>query len=147
MKQNKLLLFPLLISVFSLASCGPQKDDSKSSSDSSLISVDNATTNKNISTPVDGFNEFGEKLYSLTVTGRPELIERGPFRPSTDIQRTEYSFPAGAWVVFITEVVENAEVVATLNGEKLDFYEQNSAGISFHFYMPGQDSVLDISVI
>ena len=147
MKQNKLLLFPLLISVFSLASCGPQKDDSKSSYDSSLISVDNATTNQNISTPVDGFNEFGEKLYSLTVTGRPELIVRGPFRPSTDIEPTEYSFPKGAWVVFITEIVENAEVVATLNGEKLDFYEKNSADIIFHFYMPGQDSVLDISVI
>ena len=147
MKQNKLLLFPLLISVFSLVSCGPQKDDSKSSYDSSLISVDNATTNKNISTPVDGFNEFGQKLYSLTITGRPELIIRGPFRPSTDIEPTEYSFPKGAWVIFETSIVQNAEVIATLNGEKLDFYEQNSAGIIFHFYMPGQDSVLDISVI
>ena len=95
----------------------------------------------------DGFNEFGEKLYSLTITGRPELIIRGPFRPSTDIEPTEYSFPKGAWVIFETSIVQNAEVIATLNGEKLDFYEQSRAGIIFHLYMPGQDSVLDISVI
>ena len=146
MKQNKLLLFPLLIGVFSFASCGPQKDDSKSSYDSSLISVDNATTNKNISTPVDGFNEFGEKLYSLTITGRPELIIYGPFRPSTDMERTEYSFPKGAWVIFHTSIVQNAEVIATLNGEKLESYEQHFDRNYFQFYMPEQDSVIDISV-
>ena len=146
MKRNKLLLFPLLVSVFSLASCGPQKDDSKSSYDSSLISVDNATTNKNISTPVDGFNEFGQKLYSLTITGRPELIIRGPFRPSTDIEPTEYSFPKGAWVIFETSIVQNAEVIAKLNGEKLESYQQDINGKYFQFYMPEQDSVIDISV-
>ena len=57
MKQNKLLLFPLLISVFSLTSCGPQKDDSKPSYNSSLTSVNNTTTNKDVYTPRDGFNE------------------------------------------------------------------------------------------
>ena len=146
MKRNKLLLFPLLVSVFSLASCGPQKDDSKSSYDSSPISVDSATTKKSIATPVDGFNEFGEKLYSLTITGRPELIIRGPFRPSTDIEPTEYSFPKGAWVIFETSIVQNAEVIAKLNGEKLESYQQDINGKYFQFYMPEQDSVIDISV-
>ena len=146
MKQNKLLLFPLLIGVFSLASCGPQKDDSKPSYNSSLTSVNNTTTNKDVYTPRDGFNEFGEKLYSLTITGRPELIIRGPFRPSTDIEPTEYSFPKGAWVIFETSIVQNAEVIATLNGEKLESYEQHVDRNYFQFYMPEQDSVIDISV-
>lgn len=146
MKLNKLLLFPLLISVFSLASCGPQKDDRKSSHDSSPASVASATINKDISTSVDGFNEFGEKLYSLTITGHPELIVYGPFRPSTDMERTEYSFPKGAWVIFHTSIVQNAEVIATLNGEKLESYEQHVDRNYFQFYMPEQDSVIDISV-
>ena len=141
MKQNKLLLFPLLIGVFSLASCGPQKDDSKSSRDSSNMAI-----SKDVSTSVDGINEFGEKLYSLTITGRPELIIRGPFRPSTDIEPTEYSFPKGAWVIFETSIVQNAEVIAKLNGEKLESYQQDINGNYFQFYMPEQDSVIDISV-
>ena len=132
--------------MFSLASCEPQKDDSKSSYGSSITSVNNTTTNKDVSTPRDGFNEFGEKLYSLTITGRPELIIDGPYRPSTDMPRTEYSFPKGAWVIFCTSIVQNAEVIAKLNGEKLEPYQQNINGNIFHFYMPEQDSVIDISV-
>ena len=142
MKLNRSLLFPLLISVFSLASCGPEKNKSSSSTDSDST-VSSSTTS---SSTTGNRNEFGQILYDLTITGQSELVIRGPFRPSTDIQHTEYSFPEGAWVIFVVEIVENAEVVATLNGEKLESYQQIDTGLYFQFSMPGQDSVLDISV-
>ena len=137
MKLNRSLLFPLLISVFSLASCGPEKNKSSSSTNSDSTVSSSTTGNR---------NEFGQILYDLTITGQSELVIRGPFRPSTDIQHTEYSFPEGAWVIFATEKVQNAEVVATLNGEKLESYQQIDTGLYFQFSMPRQDSVLDISV-
>ena len=138
MKLRQTILLPFMLCSFSLAACTSQKENSSSS-----FTNGDTSKSKDVSTIK---NEFGENLYSLTITGRPELIVRGPFRPSTDIQHTEYSFPEGAWVIFATEKVQNAEVVATLNGEKLESYQQIDTGLYFQFSMPGQDSVLDISV-
>ena len=138
MKLRQTILLPFILCSFSLAACTSQKENSSSS-----FTNGDTSKSKDVSTIK---NEFGETLYYLTIAGRPELIVRGPFRPSTDIQRTEYSFPKGAWVIFVVEIVENAEVIATLNGEKLESYQQTSEDLSFQFSMPGLDSVLDISV-
>lgn len=134
MKLNRIAVLPLIICSFMLASC-PNKEGSqpgfKSSKETASTSID-ATVN--------------QTLYSLTVIDDEYSIIRGPFRPTTDMEVVEYDFPYNAWVIFVLRKLTNASYVVKLNGEILESYQENIEGYYYQFYMPAQDSVLNISI-
>lgn len=134
MKLNKLVLLPLLICSFSLASCHPDKQVSQPGFHSEKTSTSYDTS------------AFQEVLYDLTITGETNLLIKGPFRPTTDLVVVEYSFHPGDWVVFQVGIVYDADVVVTLNGETLVSHQYDDNGYFYQFYMPAQDSVIDISI-
>ena len=134
MKLNKLVLLPILLCSFSLASCHPEKDNSQSFS-----------TSENDSTSINT-SIYQETLYSLTVMDEGHYIIRGPFRPSTDNEKVEYAFPYDAWVIFKLGRIYDADYVVTLNEERLTYYEQDDMGYFYQFYMPAKDSVLSITL-
>lgn len=133
MKLIKLAVLPLTISLFTLASCQPDKQGSqpgfKSSNNSTSI---NTTVN--------------QTLYSLTVIDDEYSIIRGPFRPTTDMEVVEYDFPYNAWVIFVLRKLTNVSYVVKLNEEILESYQEYIEGYYYQFYMPAQDSVLNISI-
>ena len=134
MKLNKLFVLPLILSGFMLASCHPDKQGSqpafKSSNDSTSI---HTTVNQRIA-------------YSLTITGETHLLASEPHLPSTDMMPASYSYYPGDWVVFGVSKVMNADVVVRLNDEKLESHQESIECYYYQFYMPAQDSVLNISI-
>ena len=133
MKLNKIAVLPLIISLFVLASC-PNNQGNQS-----------ASISKNDSTNIDTSTYQGT-YYSLTVTGKTELLIVEPFQPSTDMEITSYSYHPNDWVVFGVGKVMDADVVVRLNDEKLESHQESVECYYYQFYMPARDSVIDISI-
>lgn len=133
MKLNKIAVLPLIICFFVLASC-PNNQSNQS-----------ASISKNDSTNVDDSICQGT-YYSLTVTGKTELLIVEPFQPSTDMEITSYSYRPNDWVVFGVGKVMDADVVVRLNDEKLESHQESIECYYYQFYMPAKDSVIDISI-
>ena len=104
-----------------------------------------ASISKNDSTNVDDSICQGT-YYSLTVTGKTELLIVEPFQPSTDMEITSYSYRPNDWVVFGVGKVMDADVVVRLNDEKLESHQESIECYYYQFYMPAKDSVIDISI-
>jgi hypothetical protein len=127
MRLNKIAILPFLFALFMLASC-PNNQSNQSASISKNDSIYQGT------------------YYSLTVTGKTELLIVEPFQPSTDMEITSYSYRPNDWVVFGVGKVMDADVVVKLNGEKLESHQESSEIYYYQFYMPARDSVIDISI-
>ena len=84
-----------------------------------------------------------ERDYKLTITGHVELIIDGPHLK--DDNKTLTYFNAGDVVVFNTAIVNDAEIIFKLNGQKmteaLDYQQDRHS-----FIMPNQDSILNIGL-
>ena len=104
-----------------------------------------ASISKNDSTNVDD-SIYQGTYYSLTVTGKTELLIVEPFQPSTDMEVTSYSYRPNDWVVFGVGKVMDADVVVKLNEEKLESHQESLECNYYQFYMPARDSVIDISI-
>ena len=133
MRLNKIVILPFLFALFMLASC-PNNQSNQS-----------ASISKNDSTNVDN-SIYQETYYSLTVTGKTELLIVEPFQPSTDMEVTSYSYRPNDWVVFGVGKVMDADVVVKLNEEKLESHQESLECNYYQFYMPARDSVIDISI-
>ena len=133
MRLNKIVILPFLFALFMLASC-PNNQNNQS-----------ASISKNDSTNVDN-SIYQETYYSLTVTGKTELLIVEPFQPSTDMEVTSYSYRPNDWVVFGVGKVMDADVVVKLNEEKLESHQESLECNYYQFYMPARDSVIDISI-
>ena len=134
MKLNKLVLLPILLCSFLLASCHPDKQGSQPGFHSEKTSSSYDTS------------AFQEVLYDLTITGETHLLASEPHLPSTDMMPASYSYYPGDWVVFGVSKVMDADVVVRLNDEKLESHQESVECYYYQFYMPARDSVIDISI-
>ena len=137
MKLYKIVLISLLFGSFSLVACTP---DSSSKEDGSSIPASLPVE----SIPTDNSNQ--RIAYSLTITGETHLLASEPHLPSTDMIPASYSYYPGDWVVFGVSKVMDADVVVRLNDEKLESHQESIECYYYQFYMPAQDSVLNISI-
>ena len=86
-----------------------------------------------------------KERYSLTVKGEIDLITKGPYLSTASNKRKRRMFHEGDLVIFKTDYVYDADVVARLNGEVLQCYDYED-GMSFRFYMPAKNSELSITI-
>ena len=148
MKLNKLVLLPILLCSFLLASCHPDKQGSQPGFHSEKTSASYDTSIPGSlpveSIPMDNSNQ--RIAYSLTITGETYLLASEPHLPSTDMIPASYSYYPGDWVVFGVSKVMDADVVVRLNDEKLESHQESIECYYYQFYMPARDSVIDISI-